>query len=1166
MNNISEQLLQAMDIAIDSKISKLQFDKTIKAKVYNIVDLDTGEYRVKYTGNIFSAFSGDLTKIYKIGDDVYIKVPEGNFSNKKIIEGKVSDISLSYGELIGLQNAIESISPSLDKIYDFNPENAVGIIAGAPDRDITLFETNEENLTFQQYAVEYELLRIKASFKTNFHSQHTKGNYGIEVTFFGNDDSEVSYSLDLDAFNGNPYNFSVYSPQSVILKIQKGYLKGVKSIKLFQENFTYDRYVVNGVITENENRTIPNIFVENIDISYVEQKDLTQDPLYLTISAPQGTLLNDKVLSIDLIGRLLANGENIMNSQTCECQWYKRDLSILPGDDGYNKNSGSGWKAIGNSNLNTLTLETKDVIYRDKYKLVVVYNNRMVLSEEVYVINTLSEYDCSLIQETENDNIVLKIEGNREYFGDWYIQYPDGAYSKIDESKNSINVETYLKYPVLTFYCQVFDDNQVIANLEYEIVSSKNNADVVVTYVGDESYYYDANGDIATDDYDKDRFLRAKLSWKDGLGASYKIQWKGPDGKILDNNKYNPVNSMIENLWIDNSYIVHYNIRRKFNINYNDNILHLTITTIDGNSYDFEKELLFVKDGDQGLNGTTYVVSIRPCDQYRNKLSGFQPLVYNNGWLDSQRYFCYVYKDGEQINSDDRFTIQYRWTGENVQITTPMDSMITAAGGSSQPNDAHFIKVEVIIQDDIAGRTANLYAIYPIDVQVGDLTKEEVDIQTIPSYIKYSAAGQNPVFENQNIKFLYQGQDYSDQISSLNTKLLTVVERTAEEQKEYYLKPAINFYGDDNDTTMGLLQCTQSSNNYIVHPIIMYLDTYGNEAINGWDGTKLSIDEQNGQYIFAPQVGAGEKDAQNRFTGLVMGKATHNSNKWGLYGYQTGTNSFGLDVDGKAWFGIGNNKIEVNGSRATIHGGGGGNNENGMTITLASTSATSDAIRIGAGKFRVQYDGTMRATGAVISGNLTANSGRIGNWTIDNGAISNGRTTLDSDGELICTYGRIGGWTIDRNTISTDGVTLSSTNGIIMNKGSIKLGENFSVDTAGRVMAKGMKADYFVIVDDAGLLPPSENGMGFFNGADQYGSTNAIGIRTQPDSDLSIIFESGSNGRFSVAGGLYLSAPQYGVHILNSTDMYLYNATVRGGTYNENVLIENGRIYAYFGE
>jgi hypothetical protein len=48
----------------------------------------------------------------------------------------------------------------------------------------------------------------------------------------------------------------------------------------------------------------------------------------------------------------------------------------------------------------------------------------------------------------------------------------------------------------------------------------------------------------------------------------------------------------------------------------------------------------------------------------------------------------------------------------------------------------------------------------------------------------------------------------------------------------------------------------------------MYLDTYGNEAINGWDGTSIETAEG---HIYAPQVGAGKKDSYNRFTGVVMG-------------------------------------------------------------------------------------------------------------------------------------------------------------------------------------------------------------------------------------------------------------------------------------------------------
>jgi hypothetical protein len=51
-----------------------------------------------------------------------------------------------------------------------------------------------------------------------------------------------------------------------------------------------------------------------------------------------------------------------MNTSTCECQWYKRDLSIMVGDDKYNKDAGFSWIPV-ESNFNTLSLTTSAVPY-----------------------------------------------------------------------------------------------------------------------------------------------------------------------------------------------------------------------------------------------------------------------------------------------------------------------------------------------------------------------------------------------------------------------------------------------------------------------------------------------------------------------------------------------------------------------------------------------------------------------------------------------------------------------------------------------------------------------------------------------------------------------------------------------------------------------------------
>ena len=94
MNEIAEQVLQSIEIMYDQKISELQYDQTIQGRIFTIENLDTGEYKVRYKGNIFSAFA-ENGKTYKIYDNVFVTVPEGDFSNKKMITGSVQSNALN---------------------------------------------------------------------------------------------------------------------------------------------------------------------------------------------------------------------------------------------------------------------------------------------------------------------------------------------------------------------------------------------------------------------------------------------------------------------------------------------------------------------------------------------------------------------------------------------------------------------------------------------------------------------------------------------------------------------------------------------------------------------------------------------------------------------------------------------------------------------------------------------------------------------------------------------------------------------------------------------------------------------------------------------------------------------------------------------------------------
>ncbi len=1034
MSNITEQILNAIELIASDTVSKLHFDKTVQAKIFSIVDLDIGEYKVEYNTSIFSAFAEDVNETYDIGDYVYVKVPEGDFSNKKIITSLVTSKSLSEQQLSQLQNQVFSVSPSFVDMYPGLAEEPYGVIAGIspgePGSEFFIYRGPDEynpadyHGLFQQYGSQYENIRISGSFLTQFHCIHDKGNYGLEIGFYTENNKTISYRLDLNSFNGSPYSFSIASPQSVIIRVTKQSLLGLKYIKLFEENFIPDKFIENGIITDRENLTEPNIFVQDIAIDFVEVLDLSNVSYYLDIAALQGIAFSSGISTIVLQGRLLHQGKDILTEDNCTCQWFKRDPSVMIGSDNYNSIAGFGWASL-NCTQSALTLTTADVEYQQEYKLLVLYNENINLSAQITIFNNnnASKYQngFSISQRTNQDIISLYIT-NQELVGDWYVGYLDGAYAAVDNAigVNSIDINQYLGYSSITFYCDVKTKAGIrLGVLEYKLVDSTSQDDVIISFIGEDTFRYDANGDFSYDSAEKDRTLQAQLTWKEGIGSSYSITWmmRQPGGTetIIPgdrNSAYYPIDSMIDALWIDNFNILHYNIKKKYKVNYNNNILTIRIHTNNGQDYYFNKEILFLKDGDQGTNGTTYVAAIRPCDENGIKLSGLHPLVYNNGWQNPITLRCYVYKDGELLNLDSNYTLGFDWSGQNISIensgdTIKVNGTSTISAGSISAELEFFAKAQVsIIEKDHTNSSIFIYASYPIDVAVGGLDYEKINIDDIPSYIKYSSSGLNPSFYSNDINYYYDQESYNNLIKSLNTKLLTI--RSDSENKKY-LNPTIEFlYENSNNTDSNIavlrMDDPSSSARYLIHPIIMYLDTYGNESINGWDGTKLAVDEKAEQYLFAPTFGAGTKDSANRFTGVVMGKDSQQK-KVGIYGYQNGVNTYGLLEDGTAYFGASGKggRIEINGTNATITGGGGGNATSGMTITLANLNASekTEAIKLGAGAFTVLYDGSFTATKATITGNITATSGQIGGWNIgdtnlNSAANGNNKVGLDS--------------------------------------------------------------------------------------------------------------------------------------------------------------------------
>ena len=1070
--SVQDNVLGAMDIIASSMVSNLKLDKTVQAVVQEVVNMTTGEYRVEYNGNVVTAFALNTDDTYSVNEKVFLKIPENDMNNKKFIEGRASSSSLSDLQQTELSNSISKEGPSWELIYPTldlnNTEQKYCIQAGASqdeeyysrviwDRDINSSENIElSDEIFLTYSQNYDKIYVGADFQTTFVDSDLvgQGNYGLIFSFTARQQSEdteneftedqiVSYRLDINSFTGNPYAYTVFSPQETILDLKSNYLLKLNSIVFFQENFT-----------GKDSVDVPNICVRNIRMQFARVEDLSNTLYYLKILTPDGTNLMNDNDEITLMANFLYKGQNILSENTCKCDWYIRDPAVVVGTEEYEKETGPGWRHLeSNSLFGQYIVSGSDVLFVNKYMCKITYNEDMVMQETVDIRKYNSPYNLMLEQTMDGKEAVLSIvdlnQSGNTFVGDWYYEYGDGTFTEVLDGQDisSILINRYLTYATVNFYCQVKLNDQNICILEKTITSSNVDSELAIEYEGQDIFNYDANGDMPIENAEKDQTLYPKLSWRDGFASTYRIQWQIGGMIFNTTEQQNPPESMMENIWVDNNGVLHFKIKQKYNQFYTNNTLTLSIITVDNKTFEFDKEIVFVKTGDQGTNGTKYISAVRVVDDNLDKIAGFNPLV-SGGYL---RLRNFIYRDGDLINNSEEYDIKYEWSSDgakienadevvvdNTQITvnTYSEDTVTNTFNIQPPGNTDTVtislnninlnsfkdKLIVKCKTTVTTRvlSANqerekviLYYNFPVPIITSGDINHEFDVN-IPQYIKYDSNGQNAQYLDESISISIDGTDYSTGLTSGNQSVLQIKDVTLEDGTTIrQLIPAGTF--DYNNNGNAWLDFTGGGIT-MIYPIMMYLNTYGNEAINGWDGTNIAIYDANDKkagYILAPQVGAGTKNAEGQFTGVVMGMDTSQKME-GLYGYQDGVNTFGIKTDGKMYLGrtTETGRIEFDGNSGQIWGGGGGGHPTGMSIQLTNyiddrgnpiedQEARNEvkAIHIGDEKFYVTYDGHMSSV-----------YGDIGGWTINEWGIFSPDTRMDEDSGKVTTEGDIMLW------------------------------------------------------------------------------------------------------------------------------------------------------------
>ena len=197
-----------------------------------------------------------------------------------------------------------------------------------------------------------------------------------------------------------------------------------------------------------------------------------------------------------------------------------------------------------------------------------------------------------------------------------------------------------------------------------------------------------------------------------------------------------------------------------------------------------------------------------------------------------------------------------------------------------------------------------------------------------------------------------------------------------------------------------------------VQPIVIEQDVYFSRLINEWDQA-LKIDGDNNVVLSASLV-AGTKNTSNQFTGIIAGDigkivSQATTTKSGLFGYQTGVESFGFNTDGTAFLGkSGKGRINFNGDLGVIYSGNFKSPSKNIEEEALDLSDLTTNINSLSGTYLDLQNGLLFTSNGIFKGTVYANSGEFKGTVYASAGEFNGKITATAESN-------IAGWVTTEN-------------------------------------------------------------------------------------------------------------------------------------------------------
>lgn len=597
-----------------------------------------------------------------------------------------------------------------------------------------------------------------------------------------------------------------------------------------------------------------------------------------------------------------------------EVRWYQYELGH-PTIDGY---AGVNWKRVNNENIFSYSFLPNIEEAEEKVKAIIIYNDKPIYSNILTFENERQVNNPATLDQLNGLNLWCADNS----YGNYRIYNLGGDLEDSDARNHIRDLECHFNSKETEASGLLTDATWIMwripaSNTMLKIASSEYPSNYTSSNVEEMPKF------ISIEDIDwktKVPFSIAGTKYFDGIWSDY---------------MYDASTDEIVSIWKGNSangFFINPLLEYKIESFYTPSNSNNTITCIiykNGVQYETQKEFTF---GPVGNSGTDWSFEIDFDNNETALTSGNEKSISLTARLYDRNNKDVTYD--MLFDTDLNAKLTWSWYKDTINPS----NLILIPGSKknkcdiSTPNNNTTINMNSLlyVQCKLEGiGNTSLIAILPIPIRKWINDQKHYSHVTGTDFVVYPSSGYPHYYNNPFKTHIITKTD--------NTSIVQSVEKGG----QWKLFNPHNEFGVyiGNITDKNVLQpaaiYTANVKQYGVQylyngqvcwtqPIFTMQNNYPSRALNEWDGKEIKIDYDNGT-IIAPAIAAGKKNADNTFSGVMLGDWSANDvegelkQQTGIYGFEHGAMSYAFKEDGSAFIGkSGFARIKFDGNESTI--------------------------------------------------------------------------------------------------------------------------------------------------------------------------------------------------------------------------------------------------------